>query len=113
MSILVPDIAITETVVRLVGVYLFLLIAFRLAGKRQLGQLTAFDLVVLLVISNVLQNAAIGNGSSLGGGLVGASVIIALNWLVAWFTFRHKRLERMVENVPTVLSVIPRRPVPA
>ena len=64
MSILVPDIAITEKVVRSVGVYLFLLIAFRLAGKRQLGQLTAFDPVVLLVISNVLQNAAIGNDSS-------------------------------------------------
>jgi uncharacterized membrane protein YcaP (DUF421 family) len=103
MNILVPDIAITEKVVRSVGVYLFLLIAFRLAGKRQLGQLTAFDLVVLLVISNVLQNAAIGNDSSLGGGLVGASVIIALNWLVAWLTFRHKHVERMVENVPTVL----------
>jgi uncharacterized membrane protein YcaP (DUF421 family) len=103
MSILVPDIAIIEKVVRSVGVYLFLLVAFRVAGKRQLGQFTAFDLVVLLLISNVLQNAAIGSDNSLGGGLVGASVIIALNWMVAWLTFRHKRLERMVENVPTVL----------
>lgn len=74
MDILVPDIAIAEKVVRSVGVYLFLLIAFRVAGKRQLGQLTAFDLGVLLIISNVLQNAAIGSDSSLGGGLVGASV---------------------------------------
>jgi uncharacterized membrane protein YcaP (DUF421 family) len=104
MDILIPDIAITEKVVRSVGVYLFLLTAFRLAGKRQLGQLTAFDLVVLLVISNVLQNAAIGSDNSLGGGFVGASVIIALNWMVAWLTFRHKRLERIVENVPTVLG---------
>jgi uncharacterized membrane protein YcaP (DUF421 family) len=103
MSILIPEIAIAEKVVRSVGVYLFLLVAFRLAGKRQLGQLTAFDLVVLLVISNVLQNAAIGNDNSLGGGFLGAFVIIALNWLVAWFTFRHKRVERMVENVPTVI----------
>jgi uncharacterized membrane protein YcaP (DUF421 family) len=128
MDILVPDIAITEKVVRSVGVYLFLPVAFRVAGKRQLGQLTAFDLVVLLVISNVLQNAAIGSDNSLGGGLVGASVIIALNWVVAWLTFRHKRLERMVkkEGVTTMsevryaildedghVSVIPRRPVPA
>jgi uncharacterized membrane protein YcaP (DUF421 family) len=103
MDILIPDIAITEKVVRSVGVYLFLLIAFRLAGKRLLGQLTAFDLVVLLVISNVLQNAAIGNDTSLGGGLIGAFVIIALNWLVAWLTFRHKRLERIAANVPTIL----------
>ena len=108
--------------------YLFLLVAFRAAGKRQLGQLTAFDLVVLLVISNVLQNAALGSDNSPGGGLVGASVIIALNWMVAWLTFRHKRLERMVkkEGITTMsevryaildedghVSVIPRRPVPA
>ena len=103
MSIPVPDIAGAEKTPRSVGAYFFLLIAFRLAGKRQLGQLTAFDLVVLLVISNVLQNAAIGNDSSLGGGLAVAVVIIALNWLVAWLTVRHKRLEMMAENVPTVL----------
>jgi uncharacterized membrane protein YcaP (DUF421 family) len=80
MDILVPDIAITENVVRSVGVYLFLPVAFRVAGKRQLRQLTAFDLALLLVISNVLHNAAVGSDNSLGGGLVGASVIIALNW---------------------------------
>jgi len=91
MDILAPDIAITEKVVRSVGVYLFLLIAFRLARKRQLGQLTACDLVVLPLISNVLLNAAIGNDTFLGRGLVGASVI---------------------EQDPHV-SVIPRRPVPA
>ena len=89
MSIPVPDITIIEKVLRSVGVYLFLLVAFRVAGKRQLGQLTAFDLVVLLVISNVLQNAAIGSDNSLGGGLVGASVIITLNWVVARKTSRR------------------------
>lgn len=103
MGIVVPDIAVAEKVLRSVVVYLFLLVAFRLAGKRLLGQLTAFDLVVLLIISNVLQNAAIGNDVSLGGGLLGASVIMALNWLVAWLTFRHKRVERLVENTPTIL----------
>ena len=128
MDILVPEIAITEKVVRSVGVYLFLPVAFRVAGKRQLGQFTALDLVVLLVISKVLQNAAIGSDNSLGGGLVGVSVIIALNWVVAWLTFRHKRLERMVEEegITTMsevgcaileedehVRVIPRRPVPA
>ena len=128
MDILVPDIAITGKVVRSMGVYLFLPVAFRVAGKRPLGQVTAFDPVVLLVIRNVLQNAAIGSDNSLGGGLVGASVIIALNRAVAWPTFRHKHLERMVEEEGITrlsevgcaileedehVSVIPRRPAPA
>jgi uncharacterized membrane protein YcaP (DUF421 family) len=103
MDILIPDIAVAEKILRSVVVYGFLLVAFRLAGKRLLGQLTAFDLVVLLIISNVLQNAAIGNDNSLGGGLLGAAVIIGLNFLVAWLTFRHKRLERLVEPSPTVI----------
>lgn len=103
MSILMPDIALAEKIIRSIAVYGFLLVAFRLAGKRQLGQMTAFDLIVLLIISNVLQNAAIGNDNSLGGGLLGASVIIVLNLLIAWLTFRRKPLERIVENSPTVL----------
>lgn len=69
MNILVPNITIAEKVLRAGVVYAFLLVAFRLCGKRQLGQLTAFDLVVLLLISNVLQNAMIGNDNSLGGGI--------------------------------------------
>jgi len=76
MNILVPDIAVAEKILRSVAVYGFLLVAFRIAGKRQLGQMTAFDLIVLLIISNVLQNAAIGNDNSLGGGLLGATVIL-------------------------------------
>lgn len=103
MGILVPEIAVAEKILRSLVVYGFLLVAFRVAGKRMLGQLTAFDLVVLLIISNVLQNAAIGPDNSLGGGLLGAAVIMALNFLVAWLTFRHKRLERLVSNTPTVI----------
>lgn len=103
MNLLIPDISILEKVIRSAVVYLFLLAAFRLAGKRQLGQMTAFDLVVLLVISNVVQNALIGNDNSLGGGLLGAAVIFLLNALVAWLTFRHKWVERVVEHSPTVL----------
>ncbi len=103
MTLLTPDIPVLEKVIRSAVVYLFLLIAFRLAGKRQLGQMTAFDLVVLLIISNVVQNALIGNDNSLGGGLLGATVILLLNAGVAWLTFRHKRVERLVEHSPTVL----------
>ena len=100
MNILIPDIPVVEKIVRSVVVYLFLLAAFRLAGKRQLGQMTAFDLVVVLVISNVVQNALIGNDNSLGGGLIGATVILALNAIIARVTFQHKPIERLVENSP-------------
>ncbi|HET8579119.1 MAG TPA: YetF domain-containing protein [Methylomirabilota bacterium] len=103
MWILSPEIAVAEKLLRSAVVYLFLLIAFRLMGKRQLGQMTAFDLVVLLIISNVVQNALIGNDNSLGGGLIGATAILLLNAGVAWLTFRYKRLERLVEHSPTVI----------
>lgn len=103
MNILVPDISIAEKLVRSVVVYTFLLVAFRLCGKRQLGQLSAFDLVVLLIISNVVQNAVIGNDNSLGGGLIGATTILLLNLLVAYVTFRFRRADRVIEHSPTVL----------
>ena len=103
MNILVPDISIAEKLLRSVAVYTFLLIAFRLCGKRQLGQLSAFDLVVLLIISNVVQNAVIGNDNSLGGGLLGATTILLLNLGVAYVTFRLKRADRLIEHSPTVL----------
>lgn len=103
MNILVPDISIAEKLFRSVAVYTFLLIAFRLCGKRQLGQLSAFDLVVLLIISNVVQNAVIGNDNSLGGGLLGATTILLLNLLVAYVTFRFRRADRVIEHSPTVL----------
>jgi uncharacterized membrane protein YcaP (DUF421 family) len=98
-----PEIPVVEKILRSIVVYVFLLAAFRLAGKRQLGQMTPFDLVVLLVISNVLQNALIGNDNSLGGGLLGATTILLMNALVAWLTFRFKRVQRVVEHSPTVL----------
>ena len=103
VNILIPDIPLVEKVIRSAAVYIFLLAAFRVAGKRQLGQMTAFDLIVLLIISNVVQNALIGNDNSLGGGLLGAPVILTLNAGVAWLTFRYKPVERLVENTPTVL----------
>jgi uncharacterized membrane protein YcaP (DUF421 family) len=103
LNILVPDVSVAEKLVRSVVVYLFLLVAFRLCGKRQLGQLSAFDLVVLLIISNVVQNAVIGNDNSLGGGLIGATAILLLNLVVAYVTFRFRRADRVVEHSPTLL----------
>jgi uncharacterized membrane protein YcaP (DUF421 family) len=102
-SLWLPEIALGEKILRTVVIYVFILLAFRFTGKRQVGQLTPFDLVVLLIISNVVQNAVIGPDNSLGGGLLGAVVILALNWLVVELTFRSKRLRRMLEAEPTLL----------
>ena len=103
MGLFVPDISVAEKILRSVVVYLFLLIAFRLTGKRQVGQLTPFDLVLLLLISNVVRNAVIGNDNSLGGGLLGAIAILLLNRLVVEITYRSKRLRRILEATPTIL----------
>lgn len=92
-----------EKILRTVGVYVFLLIGLRLAGKRELGQLNAFDLVVLLVLSNTLQNAIIGNDNSLAGGVFGATVLLVLNYAVVRFLYRHPALDRLIEGDPDVL----------
>jgi uncharacterized membrane protein YcaP (DUF421 family) len=103
LHIFVPDIPIAEKVLRSVVVYVFLLVGFRLTGKRQVGQLTPFDLIVLLIISNVVQNALIGNDNSLGGGLVGAAAILALNSAVVEVTYHSRRARRLLEAEPTLL----------
>jgi uncharacterized membrane protein YcaP (DUF421 family) len=102
-SIWLPDVAVWEKVFRSLIVYVFLLLAFRLLGKRQVGQLTPFDLIVLLIISNVLQNAMIGPDNSLAGGLIGAAVIFLANYLVVELTFRSRRARRLLEAQPTLL----------
>jgi len=103
MEILIPDIPVIEKLVRTAVIYGFLLVAFRLAGKRQLGQMSPFDLIVLLVISNAVQNALIGNDNSLGGGLIAAAALLVMNGAVAWGSARFRGFERLVENTPTVL----------
>jgi uncharacterized membrane protein YcaP (DUF421 family) len=102
-GLLVPEVSVVEKIARSAVIYLFLLAAFRFTGKRQVGQLTPFDLVVLLVISNVLQNAVIGPDNSVGGGILGAVVILVLNWALVEVTYRSKRARRLLEAAPTVL----------
>ncbi|HTC22046.1 MAG TPA: YetF domain-containing protein [bacterium] len=99
----IPDIPIWEKILRSVVIYLFILIAFRFTGKRQVGQLTPFDLVLLLIISNVVQNAVIGNDNSLGGGILGAVTILALNYLVVGMAYRFKPFRRLMAGEPTLL----------
>jgi uncharacterized membrane protein YcaP (DUF421 family) len=102
-AVLRPEISWIEKIVRPFVVYLFLLAAFRLAGKRELGAMTAFDLVVLLTISNVLQNAMIGKDDSLGGGILGAVALLTANGLLARLMVRAPKLERFLFGEPTAL----------
>src|SRR5438477_412591 len=92
-----------EKVLRTVLVYGGLAILLRLAGKRDLAQLNTFDLVVVLLLSNVVQNAVIGNDNSLTGGLLGAAVLVAVNGLVVRVTNRYPRLTKVFEGTPTEL----------
>src|ERR1039457_6438745 len=94
---------IAEKVLRPVMVYVFLVVALRVFGQRELAQLNPFDLVVLLSLSNTVQNAIIGNDNSLAGGLIGALALLALNYTVVRFLFRHRRLDEILEGEPTTL----------
>ncbi|WP_196358160.1 DUF421 domain-containing protein [Nodosilinea nodulosa] len=99
----IPDISIFEKILRPMVVYGFLLVALRLGGKRELGQLTGFDLVVLLMLSNAVQNAIIGSDNSLTGGLIGAVTLLLTNYLMVRLAYRYPRIEHMVEGRPTLL----------
>ncbi len=96
-------IPIWELVLRSGVVYAFLLVLLRLTGKRQIGQLAPFDLVLLLVLSNAVQNSMNGGDNSLVGGLVSAATLVALNYAVGYATFRNKRLEELIEGRPQVV----------
>ena len=92
-----------EKILRPVVVYLALVVLLRIFGKRELAQLNPFDLVVLLSLSNTVQNAIIGNDNSVTGGLIGAFTLLATNYLVVRFLFRHRRLDQIVEGKSTTL----------
>ena len=94
---------VIEKALRPAAVYFFMVVALRVFGKRELAQLNPFDLVVLLSLSNTVQNAIIGNDNSLTGGLIGALSLLAINYLVVRFLFRHRRLDQLFEGKPTTL----------
>jgi len=94
---------VLEKILRPIIIYFFLVALLRAFGKRELAQLNPFDLVVLLSLSNTVQNAIIGNDNSLTGGLIGAFTLLGVNYLVVRFLFRHRRLDQMFEGRPTVL----------
>ncbi len=94
---------ILEKILRPVIVYIFLVLLLRLFGKRELAQLNPFDLVVLLSLSNTVQNAIIGDDNSVSGGIIGAFALLAINWALAHLLFRMPKLNRALEGGETVL----------
>ena len=98
------DVSVWEKIVRTVAVYAVLAVLVRLAGKRDLAQLNAFDLVVVLLLSNVVQNAVIGPDNSLLGGAIGACVLIAVNAGVVRAARRNDEVGRLLEGTPTTLA---------
>jgi uncharacterized membrane protein YcaP (DUF421 family) len=92
-----------EFVLRALIVYAFLIVMLRLTGKRQVGQLAPFDLVLLLVLSNAVQNSMNGGDNTLTAGIILSATLVGTNFLVGWLTFKSKRVEAIVEGKPVIL----------
>ena len=94
---------VLEKIIRPMIVYLSLVVFLRIFGKRELAQLNPFDLVVLLSLSNTVQNAMIGDDNSVSGGIIGALSLLVINWLLTRVLFRTPRLNAALEGDETVL----------
>jgi uncharacterized membrane protein YcaP (DUF421 family) len=99
----VLNLPVLEKIVRPIVVYFAIVVLLRIFGKRELAQLNPFDLVVLLSVSNTVQNAIIGDDNSVTGGLIGACSLFAMNYFVVRFLFQHRRLDQVLEGKPTTL----------
>ena len=93
-----------QLVLRATAVYVVLLVLIRISGKRTMGQFTPFDMLLIVLLGSAVQNSLLGEDTSLGGGLLLAATLIALNWCVAFVTSRSQCAERLVEGVPVVLA---------
>src|SRR5262249_11126537 len=94
---------VAEKILRPIIVYLFLIVGLRLAGKRELAQLKPFDLAVLLTLSNTVQNAIIGDDNSVAGGIIGATTLLFVNWVLNRYLYGHQHLDRLIEGDAEVL----------
>jgi uncharacterized membrane protein YcaP (DUF421 family) len=97
------SIPLAEKIIRPILVYVFLILLLRVFGKRELAQLNPFDLVVLLSLSNTVQNAIIGDDNSVAGGFIGAFTLLFTNYVVVRYLFRHRRLDQILEGRHTTL----------
>jgi uncharacterized membrane protein YcaP (DUF421 family) len=102
-DLFVPGVNLIEKIVRPLVIYVFLVVILRLGGRRELAQMNAFDLVVLLTLSNTVQNAIIGEDNSLVGGIVGATALVLANIAVVRFLYQHPKVDRWVEGHPLPL----------
>jgi len=102
-NIFALGVSVGEKVIRSVLIYLFLLVAFRVFGKRELGQATTLDLAVLVLVANAVQNGIIGNDVSFTGAVIGAVVLFGLNALFAHASFRYSWMSRLLEGDPSTL----------
>jgi uncharacterized membrane protein YcaP (DUF421 family) len=102
-NLFVPELSVAEKIIRPILVYLFLVVVLRLAGRRELAQLNSFDLVVLMMLANTVQNATIGNDNSLVGGLIGVSALLLVNYVVVRLLYIRPRLDQLLEGGPSVL----------
>src|SRR5438874_13441276 len=102
-DIVIPDVSILEKILRPILVYAFLIALLRIAGQRTLSQMNAFDLVVLLTLSNTVQNAIIGADNSVVGGMVGATALVLTNLVIVRFLYKHRSIDRRIEGEPVPL----------
>lgn len=91
-------------VLRACAVYFILLAMIRMTGKRTMGQFTPFDMLLVVLLGNAVQNALLGDDTSVGGGLLLAATLIALNWSVGLVSARSPKVERWIEGVPVLLA---------
>jgi uncharacterized membrane protein YcaP (DUF421 family) len=93
-----------EFILRAVVVYVVVLGMVRLSGKRALGQITPFDVLLIVLLGNAVQNALLGQDTSLGGGLLLAATLILINYSVGWLSTRSRRIETLVEGEPVLIA---------
>ncbi len=92
-----------EFIIRAAIVYVFVMVVLRLAGKRQMGELAPFDFVLLLLLSNGVQNAMNGGDNTITVGLIITVTLVGLNSMIAWLAFKNKEIEKVVEGRPEIL----------
>ena len=92
-----------DIILRSLAVYVFIILAIRLFGKKELSQLSITDLVLILLISNAVQNAMVGPNSSLSGGLVAALTLFVLNYIIKLATYKSKFISNILEGEPIML----------
>ncbi|HXW96949.1 MAG TPA: YetF domain-containing protein [Gemmatimonadales bacterium] len=102
-DLLIPGVSLGEKIIRPILIYIFLIVGLRLAGKRELAQLNPFDLVVLLTLSNTVQNAIIGDDNSVLGGMIGAATLLVINYFVIVIRYRNQKLGVIIEGGPDIL----------